>query len=95
MVSHPKEKNTDGAFEKRVPRRIVGLKREQVTGGWRQLHNMYLNNSYTSSTIVRMTKSRKMKWLQHVEHKGEIRNIYKFFAQNIKGKRSFGRSKHI
>jgi hypothetical protein len=77
-----------------VPRRIFihVLKREEVTGGWKQLHNMDLNNLYSSSNIIRVTKSRKKEWPRHVAHKEEIRNVYKFFARKFKGN---GRSMRI
>jgi hypothetical protein len=48
-------------FQNRVPRRIFGLKRAEVTGGWRKLHNEELHNMYSSSSIIRMIKSR-MRW---------------------------------
>jgi hypothetical protein len=48
-------------FEKRVLRRIFGLKRDEVTGGWRKLHNEELHNLYSSPSIIRMIKSRRMK----------------------------------
>jgi hypothetical protein len=49
-------------FENRVLRRIFGPKRDQVTGEWRKLHNEELHDLYSSSTIVRVMKSRSMKW---------------------------------
>jgi hypothetical protein len=54
------------AFEKRVLRRILGLKRDEVIGGWRKLHNEELCKLYSSPSIVRMIKSRWMKWAGHV-----------------------------
>jgi hypothetical protein len=48
-------------FENRVLRRIFALKRDEVTGGWRKLHNELLN-LYSSQSIIRMTKSRRMRW---------------------------------
>jgi hypothetical protein len=52
-------------FENRMLRRIFGLKRDEVTGGWRQLHNDELHNLYASPSIVRMIKSRRMRWAGH------------------------------
>jgi hypothetical protein len=49
-------------FENRVLRIISGPKRDEVTGGWRKLHNEELNKLYSSPNIIRMIKSRKMRW---------------------------------
>jgi hypothetical protein len=48
-------------FENRALRKIFGPKRDEVTGGWRKLHNEELHNFYSSSSIIRMIKSRRMK----------------------------------
>jgi hypothetical protein len=53
-------------FENRVLRRIFGPKRDEVTGGWRKLHNEELHNLYTYPNIIRMMKSRRMRWAGHV-----------------------------
>jgi hypothetical protein len=53
-------------FENRVLRRIFGLKRDQVMGGWRKLHNEELHNVYSSPSIIRMMKSRRIIWAEHV-----------------------------
>jgi len=53
-------------FENRVLRRIFGPKREEVEGGWKRLHNEELYNLYTSPFIIRVIKSRRMKWTGHV-----------------------------
>jgi hypothetical protein len=53
-------------FGNRVLRRIFGPKRDEVTGGWRKLHNEELHNLYSSPSIIRMIKSRKMRWTGHV-----------------------------
>jgi hypothetical protein len=49
-------------FENRVLRRIFGTKRDEVTGDWRKLHNEELCNLYSSPSIIRMIKSRRMRW---------------------------------
>jgi hypothetical protein len=54
------------AFENRVLRRIFGPKRDEVTGGWRKLHNEELHNLYSSPGIISMFKSRKMRLAEHV-----------------------------
>jgi hypothetical protein len=57
-------------FENRVLRRIFRPKRDEVTGGWRKLHNEELNNLYFSPTIVQVIKSRLMRWAGHVARIG-------------------------
>jgi hypothetical protein len=52
--------------ENRVLRRIFGPKRDEATGEWRRLHNEELNNLYSSPTIIRVIKSRRMRWVGHV-----------------------------
>jgi hypothetical protein len=51
-------------------RRIFGLKKNEVIGGWRKLHNEELRNLYSSPSIIRMIKSRRMRWKGHVAHMG-------------------------
>jgi hypothetical protein len=50
-------------FENRVLRRIFGPKKDEVTGGWRKLHNVELHNLHSSPNIIRMIKSRRMRWM--------------------------------
>jgi hypothetical protein len=57
-------------FENRVLRRIFGPKRDGVTGGWRKLHNEELHNLYSSPSIIRMIKWRRMRWAGHVARMG-------------------------
>ena len=54
-------------FENTVLRRIFGSKRDEVTGEWRKLHNEELSDLYCSPNIVRLLKSRRMRWARHVE----------------------------
>jgi hypothetical protein len=60
-------------FEYRVLRRIFGSKRDEVTGEWRKLHNEEHHGLYSSPTIVRVIKSRIMRWAAHVARVGEER----------------------
>jgi hypothetical protein len=60
--------------ENRVLMRICGPKREEVTGDWRRLHNEELHNLYPSRNIIRVIKSRRMRWAGHVALTGEMRN---------------------
>jgi len=53
-------------FENMVLRRIFGTRRDEVTGEWRRLHNEELNDLYSSPNIVRVIKSRRMRWAGHV-----------------------------
>ena len=64
-------------FENRVLRRIIGPKRNGVTGEWRKLHNEELNDLYSSSNIVRVIKSRRMRWAGHVVRMEEGRGVHK------------------
>jgi hypothetical protein len=57
-------------FENRVLRRIFGPKRDEATGSWRKLHNEELHNLYSSPSIIRMIKSRRMRWAGHVARIG-------------------------
>jgi hypothetical protein len=66
-------------FEYRVLRRIFGPKRDGVTGEWRKFHNDELNDLYSSPTIVRVIKSRRMRWVRHVARMGERRGVYRVF----------------
>jgi hypothetical protein len=60
-------------FENRVLRRIFGLKRDEVTGGWRKLYKDGLCDLYSSRNIIRMIKSR-MRWVGHLAQIGNERN---------------------
>ena len=57
-------------FENKVLRRIFGPNRDDVTGEWRKLHNEELNDLYCSPNIVRVIKSRRMRWAGHVARMG-------------------------
>jgi len=77
-------------FEKRVLRRIFGPKRDEVTGEWRKLHNGEL---YSSLNIVRVIKSRRMRWVGHVARMRERRGVYRVLVEKPEGKRPLGKPK--
>jgi hypothetical protein len=61
-------------------RRMFGPKRDEATGGWRKLHNEELHNLYSSPSIIRIIKSRRMRWEGHVARMGEERTAYRLSA---------------
>jgi hypothetical protein len=61
-------------FENKVLKRIFGPKRDEVTGGWRKLHNEELRDLNSSPSIIRIIKSRRMRWAGHVARMGKKRN---------------------
>jgi hypothetical protein len=76
-------------FENRVLTRIFGSKRDEVTGGWRKLHNEELHNLYSSSSIIRMIKLRRMRWAGHVARKE--RTAYRILVGKPETKRPLRR----
>jgi hypothetical protein len=58
-------------FENRVLRRMFGMMRDEVTGGWRKMYNEEFHNLYSSPGIIRMIKSRRMRWVGHVARMGK------------------------
>jgi hypothetical protein len=78
-------------IENRVLRRIFGPKGDEVTGGWRKLHNEELHNLYSSPSIIRVIKSRRMRWAGHAAQMGERRNAYRILVGKPEGKRPLGR----
>jgi hypothetical protein len=69
----------------------LGLKRDEVTGEWRKIHNEELNDLYSSPNIVRVAKSRRMRWVGHVSHMGEERGMHRMLVGKPEGKRPLGR----
>ena len=73
-------------FENRVLRRIIGPRRDEVTVEWRKLQNEELNDQYSSPNIVRVMKSRIMRWAGHVARMGERRGVYRVLIGKPEGK---------
>ena len=86
-----REERRLGVFENRVLRRIFGSRRDEVTGEWRKLHNEELNDLYCSQNIVRVIKSRRMRWVGHVARMGERRGVYRVLVGKPEGKRPLGK----
>jgi hypothetical protein len=74
-----------------VLRRVFGPKRDEVTGEWRKLHNEELNDLYCLPNIVRVVKSRRMRWAGHVARMGEERVVHRVLVGKPEGKRPLGR----
>jgi hypothetical protein len=73
-----------------VLRRIFERKRDEVTGEWRRLHNEELNDLYSSPNIIRVIKSRRMRWMGHVARMGERRGAYRILVGRPEGRKHLG-----
>jgi len=78
-------------LESVVLRRIFGPRRDEVTGEWRGLHNEELNGLYSSPNIVRVIKSRRMRWAGHVAGMGEERGVYRVLVGKLEVRRPLRR----
>jgi hypothetical protein len=78
-------------FEHGVLRRIFGPKRDEVTGEWRRLRNKELYALYSSPNIIRVIKSRRLRWTGHVSRMGERRGAYRVLVGKPEGKRPLER----
>jgi hypothetical protein len=79
------------ALENRVLRRIFWSKRDEVREEWRKVHNEELNDLYCSPNIVRVIRSRRMRWAGHVVRMWERRGVYSVLVGKPEGTRPFGR----
>jgi hypothetical protein len=77
-----------------VLRRIFGLKKDEITGDWRKLHDEELHDLYTLPNIIRAIKPRRVRWDGHVACMGAKRNAYMVIGGKPEGKRNVGRPKH-
>jgi hypothetical protein len=73
-------------FENRVLRKIFVPMRDEVMGEWRKLHKEELRDLYSSPSMIRIIKSRRMRWTGHVTQMGERRNAYRLMAGKPEGK---------
>jgi hypothetical protein len=78
-------------FDNRVLRRIFGPKRDEVTKDWRRPHNKELYALYSSLNIIRVMKSRRLRWAGNVARMGERRGAYRALMGKPEGRRPFGR----
>ena len=78
-------------FENRVLRGVFGPKRDEVKGEWRKLHNEELSDLYPLPNIVRVVKSRRMRWAGHVARMEQGRGVYRVLVVKPEGKRPLGR----
>jgi len=85
-----REKSRLWVFENRVFRRLFGPKRDEVTGERRKLHKEALRDLYTLPNIVRVVKSRRMKWAGHVARMGEGKGVHRVLVGKPEGKRPLG-----
>jgi len=78
-------------FENWVLRGLFGPAMDEVPGEWRKLHDEEPNDLYSSPNIVRVIKSRRMRWAGHVTSMGERRGVYRILVGKSEGKRPLGR----
>ena len=78
-------------FENRVVRRVFGPKMDEITEEWRKLHKEELSDLYSLPSIVRVVKSRRMRWAWHVALMGEGRGVHRVLIGKPEGKRPLGR----
>ena len=81
-------------FEKRVLRRIFGPKRDEETVEWRKLHKKELNDLYCSPNILRVRKSRIIRWAWNVARMAEMRGVYRVLVGKSEGKSPLGSPRH-
>jgi hypothetical protein len=91
LVSDLREEYRLRVFENKVLRRIFGPRRDEVTAGWRKLHNEELPDLYSLPSIITIIKLRTMRWAGHVARMGEKRNAYRLLVGKPEGKRLLAR----
>jgi hypothetical protein len=86
-----REEHRSRVFENRVLRRIFGPKRDEVTGGWRKLHNEELRGLHSSPSTIRVIKARRIRWAGHVARMGEMKGAYNILVVKPEGRRALER----
>jgi len=81
-------------FESRVLRRVIRSKSDEITGEWRKLHIEVLSDLFSLPNIVRVVKSRRMRWAEHVARMEQGRGVYRVLVGNPEGKKQLGRARH-
>jgi hypothetical protein len=89
-----KEEQRLRVFENRVLRRMFGPKRDEATGEWRRLHKEELNDLYSSPNIIRVIKSRRMRWAGHMARMGEKSGAYRILVRRPDRMQLLGRPRH-
>jgi len=85
-----REERRLGVFENRVPGRIFVHKRDQVTGEWRKLHNEEIKGLYSSPNIIRVIRSRRMRWAGHGAYMGRGEVCTNFWWGNLRERDHLG-----
>ena len=88
-----REEESIWVLENKVLRKILGAKRDGITGGRRKLHNAEIYALYSSSYLIRNLKLRRLRWAKHVARMEQVRNAYRVLVGRHKGKRPLGRSR--
>ena len=91
MVAHNEGERGLSVFQNRVLRRIAEPKMDEVTGDWRKLHIVELNDLYCSPNILRMIKLTRVRWAGKVAYMGKRRVVYSILVGKPEGKRPFVR----
>jgi hypothetical protein len=90
-----REEHSLRVFQNRVLRRIFGPNRDEVTGGWRKLHNEELHNLYSSPSIIRIIHSKRMRCAGHVARMGEKGKTCKRLVEKSEGNRPLRRPRRM
>jgi hypothetical protein len=81
-----------GVIENRVLRRVFGVKRDEKTRRWGKLHNEDLNDLYSLPNIVRVVKSRRIRWARHVARMGDGRGLHRVLVRKPEEKGPIGKN---